>query len=175
MPYATAFFAASPTSDVKMRFQVISFNPTDGVTVPLNFVAGPGEVIGEPHSAPVPVSDGSGQKSKTIDFNSRQIVLDIFANKKTAGYQQLPAGFVGPPFVRPSSALVLRPDGTVVLHNEADDEANDVRKDIQNNYKHELSQSTKERKNSTGTGMMGMMGGRMGGMGGMGGMRGGAR
>jgi uncharacterized membrane protein len=69
----------------------------------------------------------------------------------------------------------LRPDGTVVLHNEADDEANDVRKDIQNNYKHELSQSTKERKNSTGTGMMGMMGGRMGGMGGMGGMRGGAR
>jgi hypothetical protein len=169
MPYATAFFPPSPTSDVKMRFQVIRFHPDNGVTVPLNFLAGPGEVIGEPHSAPVPVSDGSGQKSKTIDFNSRQIVLDVFANKKSGGYQQLPAGFVGSPFVRPSTALVLRPDGSVVLHNEADDEANEVRKDIQNNYKHELSQSTKERKSGTGTGMMGMMGGRMGGMMGAGG------
>ena len=84
-------------------------------------------------------------------------MLDVFANKKTGGYQHLPAGFVGPPILKPSLALLLRPDGSVVLHNEADDEANEVRKDIDSNYKHELSQSTKERKNSMGSGMMGMM------------------
>ena len=43
----------------------------------------------------------------------------------------------------------------VVLHNEADDEANDVRKDIEANYKHEINQSTKKRESSTGMGMMG--------------------
>ena len=59
-----------------------------------------------------PSRTASGKKSKTIDFNSRQIVLDVFANKKTGGYQQLPAGFVGPPIARPALALLLRPDGS---------------------------------------------------------------
>ena len=84
-------------------------------------------------------------------------MLDVFANKKTGGYQHLPAGFVGAPIVKPALALLLRPDGSVVLHNEADDEANEVRKDIDTNYKHELSQSTKKRESSMGTGMMGSM------------------
>src|SRR5262249_16875919 len=132
--------------------------------------AAPGEMIGGPGTVDIPVADGTGKKSKVIDFNSRQIVLDVFANKKTGGYQPLPEGFVGPPVARPLLALVLRPDGTVIMHSEADDEANEIRKDIQNNYKHELAQSTKERKNSMGAGMMGgMMGRMMGPMGGMGG------
>ena len=127
-------------------------------------------MIGEPRSAEIPVSDGSGKKSKTIDFNSRQILLDIFANKKTNGYQPLPAGFVGPPIPKPALSLVLRPDGSVVLHNEADDEANDVRKDIEVNYKEEIKQSSKKRERGTGMGMMGgMMGGGMMGGGMMGG------
>ena len=87
-------------------------------------------MIGEPRTADIPVSDGTGKKSKTIDFNSHQILLDVFANKKTGGYQQLPAGFVGPPIVKPSSPCFCAPMASVVLHNEADDEANDVRKDI---------------------------------------------
>ena len=90
----------SAASDMKVRFQVIRFNPADGVTVPHNFEASPGEVIGEPRTADIPVSDGTGKKSKIIDFNSHQIVLDVFANKKTGGYQHLPAGFVGPPITQ---------------------------------------------------------------------------
>jgi hypothetical protein len=54
--------------------------------------------------------------------------------------------------------LVLRPDGSVILHSEADDEANEVRKDIDANYRHELSLSNKKRESGTGMGMMGMMG-----------------
>jgi hypothetical protein len=168
MPYARGTDPPNAASDMKVVFQVIRFHPLDGVTVPRNFSASPGEVIGEPRTADVPVSDGSGKKSKTIDFTSHQIVLDVFANKKTGGYQQLPAGFIGAPIVKPALALLLRPDGSVVVHNEADDEANDVRKDIDSNYKHELSQSTKKRERSTGSGMMGMMG-MMGGSGMMGG------
>jgi hypothetical protein len=169
MPYASTTSPPSAVSDMRVRFQVIRFNPVDGVTVPHRFDASPGEVIGDPRSAEVPVSDGTGKKSKTIDFNSRQILLDIFANKKTGGYQLLPAGFVGPPITKPSLSLVLRPDGSVVLHNEADDEANDVRKDIEVNYKEEIKQSSKKRERGTGMGMMGggMMGsGMMGGRGG---------
>ena len=39
MPYATATSPPSPTSDMKVRFQVIRFHPADGVTVPHNFEA----------------------------------------------------------------------------------------------------------------------------------------
>jgi hypothetical protein len=165
MPYARGTMPPDASSDMKVQFQVVRFHPLDGVTVPRPFWASPGEVIGEPRTADIPVSDGSGKKSKTIDFTSRQILLDVFANKKTGGYQPLPPGFVGAPIVKPALALVLRPDGSVVVHQEADDEANDVRKDIDSNYKHEISQSTKKRESSAGSGMMGMMG-MMGAMGG---------
>jgi hypothetical protein len=168
MPYATATSPPSQTSDMKVRFQVVRFHPADGVTVPRTFDAAPGEVIGEPRTSDIPASDGTGKKSKVIDFNSRQIVIDVVSNKKTGGYQHLPAGLVGPPVARPALALLLRPDGSVALHNEADDETNEVRRDIDANYHHELDQSTKKRQTSMGMGSMGGMMGRMqgGGMGG---------
>ena len=62
--------------------------------------------------------------------------------------------------------------GQAVLHSEADDEANDVRRDIEVNYKEEIKRSSKERKSGTGMGGMGMMGGGMMGGGMMGGMGG---
>ena len=67
-----------------------------------------------------------------------------------------------------------------MAHNEADDATNEVRKDIERNYAREIKDSTKERKNSMGSGYGGMMqmmmgGGGMGGMGGYGGMGGGGR
>ena len=177
MPYVIGSEPPTPAADVKVQFQVIRFRPSDGVTVTRNFPSGPGEVIGEPRTAEIPASDGSKHKSSTIDFNSRQIVLDVSANKKTGGYQHLPAGFVGPPIERPVLTLLLRNDGSVALHSEANDVTNEVRVDIDNDYKQELKDSSKERKSSIGSGMMGgygMMGG-MGGMGRGGGMGGGAR
>ncbi len=171
MPYAIGSDPVGPNSDMKVNFQVVRFRPSDGVTVTRNFSKGVGEVIGEPRTAEIPSSDGTKSKNSTIDFNSHQIVLDINASKKTSGYQQLPPGFVGPPIERPALTLLLRPDGSVIVHNEADDIANEVRRDIDANYKHEIAQSGKERKHSMGTGMMG--GGMMGGMGMSGGGMGG--
>ncbi len=172
MPYGIGTDPVSPNSDMKVQFQVIRFRPADGVTVTRNFSKGVGEVIGEPRTAEIPSSDGTKSKNSVIDFNSHQIVLDINANKKTGGYQQLPPGFIGPPLDRPALTLLLRPDGSVIVHNEADDIANEVRRDIDANYKHEKAQSGKERKHSMGTSMMG--GGMMGSMPG-GGMGGGMR
>ncbi len=107
MPYATATSPPSPTSDMKVRFQVVRFHPADGVTVPRNFDAAPGEVIGEPRTSDIPVSDGTGKKSKVIDFNSRQIVLDVVSNKKTGGYQHLPSGIHRTAHCSASSRLAL--------------------------------------------------------------------
>jgi hypothetical protein len=164
-PYAMDTMPANPKSDIKVSFQVIRFDPSEtggGVTVPSTFSASPGEVIGELRSRDVPVSDGSGKKPKPIDFNSRQIVLDA-----DGGLQPLPTGMPGAALDRPAMALVLKPDGSVVAHSQADDAVNEVRKDIARNYDRELKDSNKERKNSIGSGYGGMMGGMMGGYGGM--------
>jgi hypothetical protein len=166
MPYAISTEPPSRSSDMKAKFQIIRFRPLDGVTVTKNVTAGPGEEIGEPGSVTIPSSDGTKPKASSIDFNSRQFVLDIIANKKTGGYQHLPAGMIGPPIERPAIALLLRPDGSVAVHTEADDFVNEVRRDIDANYKQEVKESGKKRESSTGMGMGGMMGG-------MGAMRGG--
>ena len=167
MPYAVSSELPGVNSDMKVKFQIIRFRPEDGVTVTKTISTGPGEVIGEPGSAVIPSSDGKS-KTSTIDFNSRQIVLDLIANKKSRGYQFLPTGFVGPPIERPIITLLLRPDGSVAAHTQADDVVNEVRRDIDANYKHEMKESAagKKRQRSNGMGMGGMMGG-------MGGMRGG--
>ncbi len=175
MPYAIGSDPVSRSADMKVKFHVIRFRPLDGVTVTRNFTAGPGEVIGEPGMTAIPSSDGTKTKTSSVDFNSHQIVLDLVGNKKTGGYQPLPTGMLGPPLERPTITLLLRNDGSVAVHNEADDIVNEVRRDIDANCKLELKESGKKRKSSVGMGMMGMGMGMMGGMGGMGGMGAGRR
>jgi hypothetical protein len=164
--YAMGVLPGGAKSDMKVVFQVIKFNPTDGVTVPQNFEAAPGEIIGEPLRRDVPVSDGTGKKTKLIDFNTRQLVLDV-----DGGWQPMPTGFAGGGLPRPATALLLRSDGAVIVRDEADDRIDAVRKDIDSNYKREIKESSKERTSSMGGGYGGMMGSMMGGMGGMGGGR----
>jgi hypothetical protein len=169
-PYAMGTLPGSARSDTKVFFQVVRFNPADGWTVPHRFDAGVGQVIGEFRpSEEVPSSEGKGTKREPIDFNSHQIVVDVAGG----GFQNLPSGVVGPTIERPSWAALLRRDGALLVHNEADDETNEFRKDIAANYRREIEQSNKERKSSQGSGYSGMMGRMMGGMGGYPGMGGG--
>ena len=104
----------------------------------------------------MPRSDGSGKKKEEIDFNSHQIVLDVYGG----GYVNLPSGLVGPSIERPALAALLRAeDGAMVVHSQADDYGNEFRKDTDANYQHELDESNKNKKrqNSQGSGyrMMG--------------------
>lgn len=110
MPYAMSVEDPGVSSDMKIKFQIVRFRSDDGVTVTRNYPAGPGEVVGEPGNAVIPSSDGRS-KTSLIDFNSRQIVLDVIANKKSRGYQYLPTGFVGPPIERPAIASCCGPTG----------------------------------------------------------------
>jgi hypothetical protein len=169
--YVMGTLPPNPKSDTKARFQVIRFDPSEagnGATVPITFDASAGEVIGDVRTRDVPVSDGSGKKAKSIDFNTHQIVLDV-----SGGLMPLPAGMPGAALERPGLSLLLKPDGTVLARNQADDATNEVRKDIARNYDREIKDSNKKRENSLGTGYGGMMGmmmrGMMGGRGGPGG------
>ncbi len=172
MPYAmdTLLPGALPISDTKVRFQVVRFNPSDGATVPHTFESTVGELIGDFRKDEVPVSDGSGKKSEPIDFTTHQVVLDVSGGGKPL---LLPSGIVGPPITRPTLATLLRPDGSIAVHGQPDDVANEVRKDIEANYRHEIEQSDKKREHSSGSGMSGMMQSMMGSM--MSGGRGGGR
>jgi hypothetical protein len=171
-PYAMGTLPSNPLSDTKVRFQVIRFNPADGWTVPRNYEASVGEVIGEfQPSQEVPNSEGKGKQREPIDFNSHQIVLDVAGG----GFQNLPSGLVGPSIERPAWAALLRPDGAMVVHNQADDVVNEVRKDVEGNFRHEIEESGKKRESSQGSGYASMMQGMMGGYPGMGGRGGGRR
>ena len=77
----------NPKSDIKVDFQVIRFDPEDGVTVPHKFDAQPGEVIGEVRTADIPVLGRHGQEDGPLDFNTREIVLDA-----DGGLQAMPPG-----------------------------------------------------------------------------------
>ena len=129
-----------------------------------------GKLIGERSPTDVPVSDGSGKKSEKIDFTTHQIVLDVSGGDMLL----LPSGFIGTPIERPALAALFRPDGSIAVHSQSEDKANEVRKDINSTYIHEIKESDKERKRFPGFGLPGMMGSMMGGgmgsrMGGMGG------
>ena len=176
MPYAIDTLPKNPHRDTQVRFDVVRFHPTDGVTVPHHFDATVGELIGERRRSDVPVSDGTGKKSEKIDFTTHQIVLDVGGGD----LQLLPPGFVGTPIERPALATLLRADGSISVHSQSEDEANEVRKDIDATYNREIEESGKKRENSQGSAYANMMGGMMGGGmmgGGMmgGGMMGGGR
>ncbi|MFO0910009.1 MAG: hypothetical protein U0794_16955 [Isosphaeraceae bacterium] len=148
----------------QVQFQVTRWTPEDGVTVVRNFNAGPGEVVGDPATASIPVSDGSGAKNKLVDFNSHLLVLDTAGGPRPIA----PLGASGAPLDVPATTLLMKPDGTVIVRNQANDIADAVRKDMAENYAREVKESSKRRESSFGAGM-----GMYGGMGGM--MKGGSR
>ncbi len=159
-PYAVNYLPPNAQSGAKLRFQVISFNPTDGWTVPRRVDAGVGDVIGDMARVEVPRSDGSGSKREMMDFRTHQLVLDIDGGD----YQNLPTGITGPPVERPALTALLRQDGSMAIHTMIEDLANEFRKDTEANYLHEIKESNKKREKSNGSGYSGMMGGMMGSM-----------
>jgi hypothetical protein len=138
----------------RVLFQIVRWNPDNGVTVTRNFPFGPGQVVGvEPATTQIPSSEGKGPTSKLVDYNSRQILID-----QTGGPEPISqVGAGGSTLNIPSVSLLLRADGSVAVRNEAYDLPDQVRKDMDENYKRELKESDKARENSTGR--VGMPGG----------------
>jgi hypothetical protein len=154
----------SKRSDL-VQFQITRWNPDDGVTVVRTLEYGPGQIVGETRSAPIPSSEGEKAKSKQIDFNTRQVVLD-----ETGGPHPIAqVGANGAPLDVPVLSLLVRPDGSVILRDETNDRPDPVRKDMADNYTREIKETGTKRESSMGSmygGMMGMGGSGMPGMGG---------
>ncbi len=151
VPADVAAYAMSPEPatrrDDLVNFQVIRFDTATGQTLIKNDGAGPGELIGEYGSIQMPSSEGNGPKPATIDFNSRAIVLDTIG-----GAQMLPdIGLDRNKFMIPALAMIIEPDGSVVIRNQAVDRADDVRDDMEANYHQAIVDSTKKREVGSGS------------------------
>jgi hypothetical protein len=171
--YAQAPDDAERRDDL-VTFQVVRWDPVSGQTVIKTDARGPGQIIGEYGSVPVPSSEGKGPKSEKIDFNSRSIVLDTYG-----GRQKLPdiPGIPRNQFDVPALAMIVEPNGDVTIRSQAFDRSDEVRQDMETNYKLALEDSNEARKKSDKTRNGGKgrgRGGKKGGGPGNSGMRGGA-
>jgi hypothetical protein len=162
----TAYAMRRLPSSVKrsdlMEYQVIRWLEDDGATVVRTFNAAPGDLIGESATAVIPME--GQKKTKMVDFTSDQLVLDA-----TGGPRPLPSlAGKGGEFDVPALSMIVRSDGSMLLRFQAKDTNDEIRKDIDSNFKKELADVGKRRSSSYGAGG-GMFGGMMGaGMGGMG-------
>jgi hypothetical protein len=156
VPADVVAYAQAP-DDVERRddlvtFQVVRWDPSSGQTVYKTDARGPGQIIGEYGSVPMPDSEGKGSKSEKIDFNSRSIVLDT-----SGGRQKLPD--IGVPrnqFDVPAMAMIVQPDGNVVIRSQALDFTDEVREDMEANYKQAILDSNEARKKGSGSRVGGM-------------------
>jgi hypothetical protein len=156
MPSDVAIYAINKEPFVPRKldlvnFEVAAWTPEDGVTVVKRFPAAPGEIIGEYRSAEVPSTDNGVTKThpKRIDFNSHQFVLDVIG-----GDQPIPAlgpGASGGRLAVPAVTLLVRPDGAVVVRNQASDLHDQVRKDMADNYNRQLKAAEDEKKKKSPT------------------------
>lgn len=153
VPADVATYAMQPVrgGNEQVKFQVTKWDPSNGVMVVRSFDAGPGGIVGDYQLADIPTSDGTGPKKTRVDFNSQQIVLDAMGGEKP-----VPGG--NSRFETPAVSLMVRPDGAVVIRNQAFDQSDEVRKSIDENYKRELEESNKVRESSSGLDAMGMPG-----------------
>lgn len=135
----------------QVMFQIVRWSPENGYTITRNDEAGPGELVGQPASAQIPSSEGTGAKASTIDFNSRRVVLDTMGGPMPA---PKPFGMTAP-YEEPALALVLRPDGAVTLRSQPQDVPDPVRAEMERNYRRALQESGKKRSARR----MGSMGG----------------
>ena len=128
----------------------------------------------EPPTSPSPTA--RARRPSPMDFNTPPDRA-----RRRGGLHASAGGLAGRRFERPALALLLKPDGSVLARNQADDATNEVRKDIERNYAREIKDSNKEREEFDGQRLRRHDGGDdgrrwwMGGMGGYGGMGGGGR
>ncbi len=143
--YAMRKFPTGPGSkrNDMVQFQVMRWNPENGITTYRTMEYGPGQVVGDPRSTPIPASDGSGAKSIVVDYNSHQLLLD-----QTGGDQPLSQVNVGGKLEVPAISLLLRPDGSVMVRDQSFDQHDTIRQDMEDTYDNEIKESNEKRESS---------------------------
>ena len=153
IPADVAAYAEAPVPTERRNdqvvFQVVRWDPATGQTVIKNDEAAPGQVIGEYGFVLMPSSEGNGAKSTNIDFNSRSIVLDTMGGRET-GDRMPDIGVEKNPNFTPAIALMIQPDGSVVVRSQSRDKVDDVREDMESSYKQAIVDSGKKRQSGSG-------------------------
>jgi hypothetical protein len=163
-PDVQAYVLGIPAAEIRARqpgaleFGVVRWNESDGLTITKTFFEAPGEIIGEPSGASVPLEerDKTRLSSKRIDFTSRRLLVDASDEAPAADRIGVPGGFVPV-----AQALLLRPDGMLVLRDEAGDRTGGEWAEMVSIYNATLKDVDTEKKSST-MPYGGMMGGMMG-------------
>lgn len=147
VPPDVAAYAQNPVTQERrsdiVQFQVMKWDSNSGHTIIKTDDATPGGIVGEFGTAQVPSSDGKGPSNTNIDFNARVVLLDSLG-----GTQLLPtiSGVERNRFETPVVAMVVRPDGTIAVRNQASDKLDSVRIDMFNTYNQAIKDSGKKRQ-----------------------------
>ncbi len=142
-----------PDSARSLEFTIAAWDPGDGfVVVGRGFTASPGEVIGESKSVAKPVfddesledSEDSNVRNELVNFNSRQILLDVLGG----GTRDLPQGMgIEAVFEVPAVALVLRnDDGYAEIRSQAVDVNSEALKTMDSDSKEALEDAEGENR-----------------------------
>jgi hypothetical protein len=150
-----------PQAD-QVHFEVVRWDAKSGVTVYKYYDAGPGQMLGDSVKKAIPVFDENDAnvdqttEMRTIDFTTRQLVVDT-----EGGSHPVPRGLGlrANRLEAPAMALMLRPDGTLVLRDEGVDTYNAEMGEMKEIYDKALTEAKETKKQSgPGAGMPGPAG-----------------
>ncbi|MBX6316773.1 MAG: hypothetical protein IRY99_28245, partial [Isosphaeraceae bacterium] len=163
IPADISTYALEMLPDGQMRFRVVKWDPETGLTVYKQFPQKPGDIIGERSGVQIPdETKDKGLKSKTEDFTSRQLIVDARGGDRPLDKIGLTAKLSAP-----ALALIVRPDGTLVLRDQARDADNPEMAEMKDIYDQVIEAHKPESKKSSGSYGEGMPGyGAPGGYGG---------
>ena len=167
VPPDVAVYAMQPAEDAfgpeSVRFNVVAWDPKSGSLAVSNFPAGPGEFIGDFQKRLIAVEGEEEPENRTIDFLSRQLVVDAMGGDRPVQSLALTGNFTIPAVV-----AMLQPDGSIAIHNQSVDASDDQLAFAQESYQLSISKELNKKSQGNDMGMMGMMGGGMMGGEGMG-------
>lgn len=152
-PDVETYVKGTPPADLRQKrrdlieFNVVRWNPANGLTLVEQFYQAPGDIIGAPDnvSVPVEVGDETRVQSKSIDFTSRRLLVDT-ASGTTPGDR---LGLTLGGYSNPTVAVLLRPDGLIELRDEATDLVSGQMTEMMSIYRQTLEDANKEEKESS--------------------------
>lgn len=160
VPADVSVFAMSPArpSDPRqdaVNFDVVAWDPDSGQIAVQSFPAAPGQFIGEPRELLVAVEDEEEPQSELINFQSRHLVVDTTGGIRPVQDLALPSTFQVP-----AVAAVLKPDGSIALHNQSIDSTDEQLVFMRETYRLSIDTEVDDKRNQGNMmgGMMGMYG-----------------
>jgi hypothetical protein len=168
VPADVAIYAMNPAQGGAYRaetvnFDVVAWNPKSGSLAVSSFPAAPGEFIGKPADRLVAQEGEDEPKSETINFQSRELVIDTMGGQQPVQNLSVGGRPLSGSFEIPAVVAVLRPDGTLALHNQAVDATDEQLTFMRESYNLSISNELNKKSRGNDMGMM-MMGGGMSGM-----------